>query len=147
VSGARRRETTGWGSLSPTESKVAGVIAEGMSNPQIADRMFLSKRTTETHVSHIFGRLGLRSRVEIAREASRHAGAEPEPTAADGQGCPVDLRRRPRRPDADRMAQPPRAEGWHCRRRRYKTSVGSSSALPDRRLDAMGIHQDPRDTP
>jgi DNA-binding CsgD family transcriptional regulator len=77
MSGARPRETSGWGSLSPTEAKVAGMIAEGMSNRQIADRMFLSKRTVETHISHIFGKLGLRSRVEIAREASRHAGAEP----------------------------------------------------------------------
>jgi DNA-binding NarL/FixJ family response regulator len=42
-----------------------------MSNPQIADKLFLSRRTVQTHVSHVLTKLELHSRTEIAREASR----------------------------------------------------------------------------
>ncbi|MFC0529577.1 ATP-binding protein [Phytohabitans kaempferiae] len=66
-----RRADSGWGSLTPTEMKVAGLVAEGMSNPQIAAHLFLSRRTVQTHVSHILAKLQLHSRTEIAREASR----------------------------------------------------------------------------
>jgi ATP/maltotriose-dependent transcriptional regulator MalT len=65
-----RRADSGWDSLTPTEMKVAGLVAEGMSNPQIAAHLFLSRRTVQTHVSHILAKLQLHSRTEIAREAS-----------------------------------------------------------------------------
>jgi len=65
-----RRADTGWDSLTPTEMKVAGLVAEGLSNPQIAAHLFLSRRTVQTHVSHILAKLQLHSRTEIAREAS-----------------------------------------------------------------------------
>ncbi len=42
-----------------------------MSNPQIAAHLFLSRRTVQTHVSHILAKLSLNSRIDIAREASR----------------------------------------------------------------------------
>ncbi|GAA4462422.1 ATP-binding protein [Phytohabitans houttuyneae] len=72
-----RRADSGWDSLTPTEMKVAGLVAEGMSNPQIAAHLFLSRRTVQTHVSHILAKLQLHSRTEIAREASlRGAGVE-----------------------------------------------------------------------
>jgi DNA-binding CsgD family transcriptional regulator len=61
----------GWGSLTPTELKVAALVAQGMSNPQIAGHLFLSRRTVQTHVSHILAKLDLHSRTDIAREASR----------------------------------------------------------------------------
>jgi len=76
----QRQPASGWDSLSPTETKVANLISAGLSNPQIAHRLFLSKRTVETHVSHIFGKLGLGSRTEIAREAARHPSPPPHPT-------------------------------------------------------------------
>jgi DNA-binding CsgD family transcriptional regulator len=66
-----RRSQQGWGSLTPTEVKVVGLVAQGMSNPQIADKLFLSRRTVQTHVSHVLTKLELHSRTEIAREASR----------------------------------------------------------------------------
>jgi DNA-binding CsgD family transcriptional regulator len=73
-----RRADTGWDSLTPTEMKVAGLVAEGLSNPQIAAQLFLSRRTVQTHVSHILAKLQLHSRTEIAREASlRGASLEP----------------------------------------------------------------------
>jgi DNA-binding CsgD family transcriptional regulator/tetratricopeptide (TPR) repeat protein len=65
-----RRTHRGWDSLTPTELKVAGLVARGMSNPQIASELFLSRRTVQTHVSHILAKLNLTSRTDIAREAS-----------------------------------------------------------------------------
>jgi DNA-binding CsgD family transcriptional regulator len=65
-----RRTHRGWDSLTPTELKVAGLVARGMSNPQIANELFLSRRTVQTHVSHILAKLNLTSRTDIAREAS-----------------------------------------------------------------------------
>ena len=66
-----RRSQQGWDSLTATELKVAGLVADGMSNPQIAAHLFLSRRTVQTHVSHILAKLDLHSRTDIAREASR----------------------------------------------------------------------------
>jgi ATP/maltotriose-dependent transcriptional regulator MalT len=65
-----RRATTGWGALTPTEMKIAEMVAEGMPNRQIAEQLVLSPRTVGTHVSHILAKLGVRSRIEIAREAA-----------------------------------------------------------------------------
>ncbi|MCP2306572.1 ATP-binding protein [Actinokineospora globicatena] len=67
-----RVERTGWGSLTPTETRVAALVAQGLSNPAIADRLVLSRRTVATHVSHILAKLGMASRTEIAREAAAH---------------------------------------------------------------------------
>jgi DNA-binding NarL/FixJ family response regulator len=66
-----RRPAHGWGSLTPTEVKIAALVAEGMSNPKIATQLFLSSRTVSTHVSHILTKLDVHSRVDIAREAGR----------------------------------------------------------------------------
>jgi DNA-binding CsgD family transcriptional regulator len=66
-----RRSDRGWDSLTPTELRIATLVARGMSNPQIAAQLFLSRRTVQTHVSHILAKLGLKSRIDIAREASR----------------------------------------------------------------------------
>jgi DNA-binding NarL/FixJ family response regulator len=53
-------------SLSPREREVAGLIAQGLSNRAIADRLGLSERTIEAHVEHILGKLGFRSRARVA---------------------------------------------------------------------------------
>jgi DNA-binding CsgD family transcriptional regulator len=73
---AHRRSRQGWGALTPTESKVVGLVARGWSNPQIAAHLFLSRRTVQTHVSHILAKLDLHSRIDIAREASRRPAAQ-----------------------------------------------------------------------
>ncbi|BFU45207.1 helix-turn-helix transcriptional regulator [Krasilnikovia sp. MM14-A1004] len=65
-----RRSLNGWDSLTPAETKVVALIARGMSNPQIAAQLYLSRRTVQTHVSHILAKLDLRSRTDVAREAS-----------------------------------------------------------------------------
>jgi DNA-binding CsgD family transcriptional regulator len=66
-----KRPSHGWESLTATETKVALLVAEGLSNPDIAAKLYLSRRTVQTHVSHILAKLGLRSRVELAVTASR----------------------------------------------------------------------------
>jgi DNA-binding CsgD family transcriptional regulator/tetratricopeptide (TPR) repeat protein len=65
-----RRADSGWDSLTPTEIKVAAFVEEGLSNPEIAARLLLSRRTVATHVSHILKKLGVNSRTDIARESA-----------------------------------------------------------------------------
>ncbi len=69
-----RQDRTGWNSLTPTETRIAGMVAEGLSNRQIAEQLVLSTRTVESHVSHILGKLAVRSRVDITREAGSRPG-------------------------------------------------------------------------
>lgn len=66
-----RRATSGWASLTDAETRIAGLVARGWSNPDIASELFLSRRTVQTHVSNILAKLGLKSRLEIMREAVR----------------------------------------------------------------------------
>ncbi len=55
--------------------KVAYLVAEGRSNPDVAAALFLSRNTVQTHVSHILAKLGARSRAEIIGEAVRRRPA------------------------------------------------------------------------
>lgn len=73
--GGRRRPTTGWESLTPTELDVVRLVTEGLSNPAIADRMLITRGTVKVHLSHIFTKLGIASRAELAAEAVRQAAA------------------------------------------------------------------------
>ncbi len=66
-----RRARSGWDSLTPTELKIAAFVEEGLSNPEIASRLLLSRRTVGTHVSHILKKLDVHSRTDIARESAR----------------------------------------------------------------------------
>ena len=70
-----RRATSGWDSLTPTEIKIAAFVGEGLSNPEIAAKLLLSRRTIATHVSHILKKLDVKSRVDIAREAALRTAA------------------------------------------------------------------------
>jgi DNA-binding CsgD family transcriptional regulator len=70
--GRRNRPPTGWASLTPTELQVVHHVAAGQSNPQIASALFMSRATVKTHLSHIFTKLGMTSRAELAAEATRH---------------------------------------------------------------------------
>jgi DNA-binding CsgD family transcriptional regulator/tetratricopeptide (TPR) repeat protein len=65
-----RRASSGWDSLTPTEAKIAAFVEEGLSNPEIAARLLLSRRTVATHVSHILKKLDVNSRIDIARESA-----------------------------------------------------------------------------
>ena len=65
-----RRAQSGWESLTATEVKIAAFVEEGLSNPEIAARLLLSRRTVATHVSHILKKLNVNSRIDIARESA-----------------------------------------------------------------------------
>jgi DNA-binding CsgD family transcriptional regulator len=65
-----RQARSGWDSLTATEIKIAAFVEEGLSNPEIAARLLLSRRTVATHVSHILKKLDVHSRTDIAREAA-----------------------------------------------------------------------------
>jgi DNA-binding CsgD family transcriptional regulator len=65
------RAASGWAALTPTEVKIAALVARGDSTSDIAQGMFLSRRTVQTYISHILAKLGAKSRVEIVREALR----------------------------------------------------------------------------
>jgi DNA-binding CsgD family transcriptional regulator len=66
-----RRARSGWDSLTETEIKIATLVEEGLSNPEIAAKLLLSRRTVATHVSHILKKLDVHSRTDIARESAR----------------------------------------------------------------------------
>ncbi|HET9139945.1 ATP-binding protein [Actinophytocola sp.] len=65
-----RHNRVGWNSLTPTEMRIAQLVAEGLPNRAIAEHLVLSPRTVGTHVSHILAKLGVRSRIDIAREVA-----------------------------------------------------------------------------
>jgi DNA-binding CsgD family transcriptional regulator len=66
-----RRAVSGWDSLTDAELKVAAFVEDGLSNPEIAARLMLSRRTVATHVSHILKKLNVATRTDIARESVR----------------------------------------------------------------------------
>ncbi len=71
--GERKRPTSGWASLTPTERDVVRLVSEGLANSDIATRLFVSPRTVQTHLTHVYTKLGLSSRVQLVQEAARHA--------------------------------------------------------------------------
>jgi DNA-binding CsgD family transcriptional regulator len=71
--GERTRATSRWASLTPTERDVVRLVSEGLGNKDIATRLFVSPRTVQTHLTHVYTKLGLTSRVQLVQEAARHA--------------------------------------------------------------------------
>jgi DNA-binding CsgD family transcriptional regulator len=59
------------GALTPTERRVAELVAQGLQTKQVAARLFVSPKTVEGHLSHIYGKLGLTSRAELAHRFGR----------------------------------------------------------------------------
>ena len=70
--GERKRPASGWASLTPTERDVVRLVSEGLGNKDIATRLFVSPRTVQAHLTHVYSKLGLTSRVQLAQEAARH---------------------------------------------------------------------------
>jgi DNA-binding CsgD family transcriptional regulator len=79
--GVRRRRSVGppgplegLAGLTPTEREVVRLVAEGRTNSQVATRMFVSPHTVNTHLRNAFSKLGVRSRVELARLVAEEDG-------------------------------------------------------------------------
>jgi DNA-binding CsgD family transcriptional regulator len=70
--GARRRPVSGWESLTPTELDVVRLVTEGLPSKDIAARLFISPRTVQSHLTHVYAKLGVPSRVQLVQEAARH---------------------------------------------------------------------------
>jgi DNA-binding CsgD family transcriptional regulator len=75
VRGPRNRPQFGWASLTPTEQAVAALVADGLSNPQIGERLFISRRTVQTHLAHVFAKLDISSRTQLAAQVTRRRAA------------------------------------------------------------------------
>jgi predicted ATPase/class 3 adenylate cyclase/DNA-binding CsgD family transcriptional regulator len=71
--GKRKRPSSGWESLTPTETDVVRLVRDGLANNEIAARLFISRRTVQTHLTHVYTKLGVSSRVQLVQEATRHA--------------------------------------------------------------------------
>jgi DNA-binding CsgD family transcriptional regulator len=72
--GQRGRPSSGWESLTPAEFRVVELVAEGLTNPEIARRLYLSRDTVKSHVSSALMKLALRTRAELAATATRRLG-------------------------------------------------------------------------
>ena len=64
--GERKRPETGWASLTPAEIRVAELVKDGLSNADIGRRLLCSARTVQAHLTHIYAKLGITSRAELA---------------------------------------------------------------------------------
>jgi DNA-binding CsgD family transcriptional regulator len=71
TAGARRAQVAV--RLTPAERDVVRLVSEGLGNKDIATRLFVSPRTVQTHLTHVYTKLGLTSRVQLVQEAARHA--------------------------------------------------------------------------
>ena len=71
--GERKRASSGWASLTRAELDVVRLVSEGLGNKEVAARLFVSPRTVQAHLTHVYTKLGLTSRVQLAQEAAKRA--------------------------------------------------------------------------
>ena len=68
--GGRKRPATGWASLTPAEREVVRLVSEGLRNDAIARRLFIAPGTVKVHLTHIFAKLSVTTRAELAAQAA-----------------------------------------------------------------------------
>jgi predicted ATPase/class 3 adenylate cyclase/DNA-binding CsgD family transcriptional regulator len=71
--GERKRPSSGWASLTPAELDVVRLVSEGLGNKDVAARLFVSPRTVQSHLTRVYTKLALSSRVQLAQQAARRA--------------------------------------------------------------------------
>lgn len=76
--GRHSRPRTGWASLTETETRVVELVGRGLTYKQIAEQLFVSRRTVESHIAHVFEKLGLGSRAELAAALADKGAAAPQ---------------------------------------------------------------------
>jgi DNA-binding CsgD family transcriptional regulator len=69
---ATDRPTSGWAGMTDSELEVVRRVSAGMTNREVAEQLFVSTHTVSTHLRHVFTKLGISSRVELARIAAEH---------------------------------------------------------------------------
>jgi DNA-binding CsgD family transcriptional regulator len=74
--GARKRPSGDWQSLTPTELEIVRHPAAGLTNPEMRERICISRGTVKVHLLHIYAKLGLRNRSEVAAELMSRQSAE-----------------------------------------------------------------------
>lgn len=67
--GTRQRPMLGWDSLTPTEADVARLVAAGRSNKEVAEQLFMSVATVKTHLTRIYGKIGVKTRTQLTASA------------------------------------------------------------------------------
>jgi DNA-binding NarL/FixJ family response regulator len=75
--GERHRPVSGWASLTPTERAVVDKVRLGCSNPQIASQLLMSRDTVKTHLSHVYSKLDVANRTELAVKAQEASSGSP----------------------------------------------------------------------
>jgi DNA-binding CsgD family transcriptional regulator len=76
--------SSGWSDLSQTQRIIGWLVSQGLTNQQIARRLYLSPHTVNYHLRQIFQKLGINSRVELARIVQEQTGGRPEELGGDG---------------------------------------------------------------
>jgi DNA-binding CsgD family transcriptional regulator len=69
--GRRQRALSGWSALTGTEERIVGLVAEGLTNAEIGERLYISRGTVATHLRSVFRKLDISSRTELAAAAAR----------------------------------------------------------------------------
>jgi DNA-binding CsgD family transcriptional regulator len=70
------RPSTGWKALTPTERSIVDLVVEGYTNAQIAEHLVVSRRTVESHLYHVFSKVGVSSRLKLVVEVGRRASEQ-----------------------------------------------------------------------
>ncbi|MEU2234217.1 AAA family ATPase [Streptomyces vietnamensis] len=83
------RRAEGWGAITPSEMRVVRLVADGLTNRQVANRLFLSRHTVDAHLRNVFAKLGVSSRVELARLTAVHLAETGTPGTDVTEGTPV----------------------------------------------------------
>ena len=83
--GSRDRPPSGWASLTPVELDVAQLAGSGISNPEIAARLFIARGTVKMHLSNAYRKLGVANRIELAAAMATHTSTPRSSIDADLQ--------------------------------------------------------------